>query len=1186
MMNELSRNTTIRSRAVVAFMALAGIISSQANGNEAAWSELVQDEENLAVLQALPTEETGLRLLFEEAKPLPIVSESGITYIAGEVDGPSRIQTQIDGRLFCPPQPATTPPSNGVQLLVKDSSDHVVIDTFIDGSSTPTLAYRPTGLGTVSEPSFVVNDLDPSIPCFHEEPNGRLGLFGQAQRVPPDLEPNESIFADRFGSTGLAIEYRNLSVAQAVISGSDIEKRSFDYDLAIRNMTDSEIATVAIQELLPINDAFNGGVFASTVELPASVSCVPMDSCSNLEAMGPDYVLRGQIGPIAAGEEVTIKVLNRVISLRSDLGAFARLAIGAVAANAPDDSTAAHGVAEAKVWIVGNGTWIDAGEDIDDQNVTEIEPTTPPEQTNPATIVVNSWDSEPTEPSTIPKRDIPLEISSVEYCPLGEVCVEEAPDEGQMNWTQVETRLEDADLFGQIEVDGDDRVRISPSAATTEFIDFNEQTGVPSEAGAEFRIFSKQAGKFRLTFSIPQSLRALSGVRAGGEAETQVEIDFNPGEPASISIEPSTIEATAGICKNFSTTVSDQFGNPVEGVSVKVEVPTFDEGHPVDGDCDIEETNDFTKPTEADGTAEFSVGSELAQSDLTVNAEVDAEGTEDIQATAGLVINPADADQLLMDFDVNTSPFAIDQTLPDLRLTVIDEFGNTATNYTGQLSELSVSFDGGTASFNLGPELDFVSGELLLSDMTLPRNLNVIGENKKLRAITAKPTFIEESDRFGVVKASSEVSISLDPESGWTVGEDVEVSLTVTGDQPTGNAEVRFFGARGDGEPVNTCTVNLTIEDQGAGNCSLVLNAATTEGRIQVDYDGDDFNRSSESEIVIDVVKATSSTTITQVNPTEPLVDETYTVTVDVTGFSPTGTITVTQTDSDTAVTGVVSPPTCQIELDTDETGCELTSPTAGAKTLSAVYSGDDNNDESTSVDFEITVSKATSTTTITATDPMAPVTGEPYTVTVAVFGFNPTGTITVTQTDSDPAVTGDVGPPTCQINLDNDETGCELTSPTAGEKTLSAAYSGDDNNEESTSVDFEIIVSKATSTTTITATDPMAPVTGEPYTVTVAVFGFNPTGTITVTQTDSDPAVTGDVGPPTCQINLDNDETGCELTSPTAGEKTLSAAYSGDDNNEESTSVDFEIIVSKATSRPPSPRQTQWHRSRASHTL
>ena len=193
----------------------------------------------------------------------------------------------------------------------------------------------------------------------------------------------------------------------------------------------------------------------------------------------------------------------------------------------------------------------------------------------------------------------------------------------------------------------------------------------------------------------------------------------------------------------------------------------------------------------------------------------------------------------------------------------------------------------------------------------------------------------------------------------------------------------------------------------------------------------------------------------------------------------------------------------------------------------------------------------------------MAPVTGEPYTVTVAVFGFNPTGTITVTQTDSDPAVTGDVGPPTCQINLDNDETGCELTSPTAGEKTLSAAYSGDDNNEESTSVDFEIIVSKATSTTTITATDPMAPVTGEPYTVTVAVFGFNPTGTITVTQTDSDPAVTGDVGPPTCQINLDNDETGCELTSPTAGEKTLSAAYSGDDNNESSTSDVRTITIS-----------------------
>ena len=109
----------------------------------------------------------------------------------------------------------------------------------------------------------------------------------------------------------------------------------------------------------------------------------------------------------------------------------------------------------------------------------------------------------------------------------------------------------------------------------------------------------------------------------------------------------------------------------------------------------------------------------------------------------------------------------------------------------------------------------------------------------------------------------------------------------------------------------------------------------------------------------------------------------------------------------------------------------------AGTRTLTATYGGDPNFNGSTSPGEPHTVIGITTVTAITADDPDPSVVGEPVTVNYKVTGNVPGGGApsgNVTVTDGSRSCTGTV-----------DAGQCAITFTTAGAKSLTATYAGDD---------------------------------------------------------------------------------------------------------------------------------------------
>lgn len=127
----------------------------------------------------------------------------------------------------------------------------------------------------------------------------------------------------------------------------------------------------------------------------------------------------------------------------------------------------------------------------------------------------------------------------------------------------------------------------------------------------------------------------------------------------------------------------------------------------------------------------------------------------------------------------------------------------------------------------------------------------------------------------------------------------------------------------------------------------LSIDAAGEGYRFQA-VDDDAMLVSALSE-EFDILQATSATTISMIDPAnEQVVNKSYTVTISVTGFNPTGTVTVDDGTGDGS---------CQFDVETDSS-CQLASTTVGVKTITASYAGDGNNIGSSAAEsYEIVAS-------------------------------------------------------------------------------------------------------------------------------------------------------------------------------------------------------------------------------------
>ena len=295
---------------------------------------------------------------------------------------------------------------------------------------------------------------------------------------------------------------------------------------------------------------------------------------------------------------------------------------------------------------------------------------------------------------------------------------------------------------------------------------------------------------------------------------------------------------------------------------------------------------------------------------------------------------------------------------------------------------------------------------------------------------------------------------------------------------------------------------------------------------------GDDFARN------FTVGKLSSTTTITSDNPDPSTPGQAVTVVFTViSNGSPTGTVTVT--DSASAAT-------CNATVAVGQ--CNITLSTLGARTLTATYAGDSNNNGS--ADGEPHSVKAATTTTITSDNPDPSVAGQTVTVvfTVTSASGTPTGTVTVTES---------LSAATCNASVATGQ--CDITLPTVGASTLTATYGGDSSFNGSLDTEGHT-VNKANTTTTITSdsADPSAvgvAVTVQ-FTVTAtAPGGGTPSGTVTITES---------LSAATCNATVAVGQ--CDITLPTAGASTLTATYGGDANYNGSLDTEGHTVSQAAT--------------------
>ncbi len=227
---------------------------------------------------------------------------------------------------------------------------------------------------------------------------------------------------------------------------------------------------------------------------------------------------------------------------------------------------------------------------------------------------------------------------------------------------------------------------------------------------------------------------------------------------------------------------------------------------------------------------------------------------------------------------------------------------------------------------------------------------------------------------------------------------------------------------------------------------------------------------------------------------------------------------------------------------------CSTSSLAAGSHAITAVYGGDtDFNGSNGSLAGGFVVGKANTTTTVTTpTNPSVWGQSVTFTATVAPVApgaGTPTGTVSF-NFDGFLLCTN--------VVLSGAQGTCTVSSLAAGNRVVTAAYSGDDsfNVSAGTLVGGPLVVNKADSATTITNVPALGNPShvGEAYTVSWSVSVLapgsgDPTGTVTV----SDGSVSCSA-PAMAQS--------CNLTSNSPGVKSITAVYAGDANTNGSTAA------------------------------
>ncbi len=305
------------------------------------------------------------------------------------------------------------------------------------------------------------------------------------------------------------------------------------------------------------------------------------------------------------------------------------------------------------------------------------------------------------------------------------------------------------------------------------------------------------------------------------------------------------------------------------------------------------------------------------------------------------------------------------------------------------------------------------------------------------------------------------------------------------------------------------------------------------------EYGGDANYYVSTATYAQVVNKATTTTTVTSsANPSAFGDSMIFTVNVtSSTGGTPTGTV-------DFYVTG--TPATHS--LSGGSTTFTVSFFAAGTHNLLAVYNGNANYDTSDSGLHAQVVDPADTTTTVTAS-PNPSTFGQTITLTATVSSAAGTPTGNVVFKNGGTTIAG------CDaqgLNGSGQAT-CTTSALAAGNRSISAEYSGDTNYSTSNSATYGQTVNQATTTTTVTSSANPS-VRGQNVTFTASVSGVSATGTVTFKDGGADMA--GCVA-----ISLSGGSAACDVIAPALGPHNITVDYSGDAGNNPGTGVLTQVV-------------------------
>ncbi|MGZ3237807.1 MAG: Ig-like domain repeat protein, partial [Burkholderiaceae bacterium] len=275
-------------------------------------------------------------------------------------------------------------------------------------------------------------------------------------------------------------------------------------------------------------------------------------------------------------------------------------------------------------------------------------------------------------------------------------------------------------------------------------------------------------------------------------------------------------------------------------------------------------------------------------------------------------------------------------------------------------------------------------------------------------------------------------------------------------------------------------------------------------------------------------------------SPNPSLIGQSVTFTATVSGSAPSGTVQFMD-----GATSMGAP----VMLNSGTAALSVSSLSAGGHNITAAYSGDINNASSTSPVVTQTVATQIATTTSLSSSASSITAGQAVTLTATVTGSSPTGTV---QFKDDGVALGPM------INLNNGTAALNTNGlATAGNHSITADYSGNANNAASTSNMVNVTVTQAVSTVSISSSSSTSS-QGQQVMFTATVSGVSPTGTVQF--------MDGGINLKNA-VTLNNGVAKLIISTLAQGTHSITAVYSGDDNNAGSTSAAITQTVNAAVS-------------------